>query len=130
MAPRSATWRANARSQAQAELQKLEHALLAECEDEPDYGTIASNVGVLYTVLDHLDERLIDKLDDALNADGSQRIVLQNEAREIIDEYVDYLNADELLRDIDDNGFLDLQVKATMTQQLGLISRNLKAIAA
>jgi len=118
------------RKQVQAELQKLEKTILAECEEEPDFKTIASNSKILYTVLDFLDERLIDKLDEALNADTPEkRTALHNEARDIIDEYVDYVAADELLHDIDDNGFLDIRIRDTVSSQLETISRNLKALA-
>jgi hypothetical protein len=119
------------RKQVQSELQKLEKEILAECEEEPDFETIASNSKILYTVLDFLDERLIDKLDEALNADTPEkRSALHTEARNIIDEYVDYVAGDELLHDIDDNGFLDIRIRDTVSSQLEAISRNLKALAA
>ena len=113
-----------------AELQRLEQTVLAECRDEPDYETIAGNARVLYTITDFLDERLIDKLDEALNAQGPQdRIARQNEAREIIDEYIAYMADDELLHDVDDNGFVDMQIQATVSEQLRTIAANLKALA-
>jgi len=119
------------RKQIQSELQKLEQTVLAECKNEPDFATISGNSKILYTILDFLDERLIDKLDEALNAkDPADRKARQNEAREIINEYVDYIAADELLHDIDDNGFIDIAIAATLNQQLGNIDRQLRAIAA
>ena len=119
------------RKKVQSELQRLEQTVLAECKDEPDYDAIAGNARILYTITDALDERLIDKLDEALNAQEPQaRIALQNEAREIIDEYIDYMASDELLHDVDDNGFVDMQIQATVSEQLRTISANLKALAA
>ncbi|MGH7040907.1 MAG: hypothetical protein ACREFY_02095 [Acetobacteraceae bacterium] len=119
------------RKQVQAELQKLEQTVLAECKDEPDFATISGNSKILYTILDFLDERLIDKLDEALNAsDPADVKARQNEAREVINEYVDYIAADELLHDIDDNGFVDIAIVSTLNSQLNNIDRQLRALAA
>ena len=119
------------RKQVQVELQKLEATILQETAEEPDAATIAANSKILYTILDFLDERLIDKLDDALNAKTPEdRSKLQTEARDIIDEYIDYMSSDELLHDIDDNGFVDMQIQATVSGQLNAIGSNLKALGA
>jgi hypothetical protein len=119
------------RKQVQEELHKLEATLLQETADEPDAATIAANSKILYTILDFLDERLIDKLDEALNAKTPEdRRKLQTEARDIIDEYIDYMNSDDLLHDIDDNGFVDMQIQATVFEQLNTIGSNLKALGA
>lgn len=119
------------RKQVQSELHKLEAEILKETADEPDAATIAKNSKILYRVLDFLDERLIDKLDEALNASTEEdRRKAETEARDIVDEYVDYMKTDKLLHDIDDNGFIDLQIQATVSEQLKAISDNLKALGA
>lgn len=119
------------RKQIHSELEKLERQVLNDTKDEPDAQSIAANSKILYTILDFLDERLIDKLDEALNAQNPEdRKSRQNEAREIINEYVDYIAADELLHDIDDNGFVDVAIAATLNRQLGEIDRQLRAVAA
>jgi hypothetical protein len=116
------------RKHVQAELQKLERSVLSECADEPDFDVISANSKILYTILNYLDERLIDKLDEALNAEpGPERIARQNEAREIIDEYKDYIRTDDLLSDIDDNGFVDIDILPTLTTQLDDMARQLRA---
>ncbi|KQP35420.1 hypothetical protein [Pseudorhodoferax sp. Leaf274] len=111
----------------QGELRKLESAILAESTEEEDYDAIQAGSKQLYEVLDVLDERLIDKLDEALNAEGDQRRALHGEAREIIDEYLDYVNSEPLMQDIDDSGFVDLQIRSTLTTRLQKMAADLGA---
>jgi hypothetical protein len=119
------------RKQVQVELKKLEDSVLSEAKGEPDFAQIAQNSKVLYTVLDHLDERLIDKLDDALSASTpEERTGFSQEAREIVDQYIDYVKSDELLRDIDDNGFVDMQIGSMLTERLTAMAAQLKTAAA
>ena len=119
------------RKQVQVELKKLEDSILAETRGEADSSQIAQNSKVLYTVLDHLDERLIDKLDEALSAGTPEaRTGFTQEAREIVDEYIDYVSSDELLRDIDDNGFVDIRIGAMLTQRLSAMAVQLKSAVA
>lgn len=111
----------------QGELRKLESAILAESTEEEDYDAIQNGSKQLYEVLDVLDERLIDKLDEALNADGDARRALHGEAREIIDDYLDYVNTDPLMQDIDDSGFVALQIRSTLTSRLQKMAAELGA---
>jgi len=124
MSPRAAftasrlLW-AQTRDKIRAELRRLEAEVLAECKDEPDFEDIKANSGVLYSLLDHLDERLIDKLDDALNArNAEERRKLNEEALEIVNEYLEFVRDSELLHDIDDNGFLAVPVKSLLDERL------------
>lgn len=112
----------------QAELRKLELAVQDQSRDEPDYETIAANTRVIYQVLDFLDERLIDKLDEALNATlEDERRARQDEAREIIDEYLDYIRTDELLQAVDDNGFIDVAIVSSLNACLTTVGKQLRA---
>jgi hypothetical protein len=80
---------AQTRDSVRKELSRLEAAVLDECKDEPDFADIKANSGVLYSLLDHLDERLIDKLDEALNAaTAADRRALNTQALDIVKEYV------------------------------------------
>ncbi|MBV8379399.1 MAG: hypothetical protein JO369_01365 [Paucibacter sp.] len=121
----------NTRKQVQAELRRVEQAVLAECKTEPDFATIARNIREIYSILEVLDERLIDKLDEAYSADGARRRDLQQEAREIVGEYLDYARSEELLRHIDDNGFVDVAIGAELDRSLKQIDARLReAVAA
>ena len=119
------------RKQVQADLRRLEVAVLEACKDEPDFEQISANSGVLYTLLDKLDERLIDKLDDALNAaDPVVRQGLHREASGIVDEYLDFVRTEPLIRDIDQSDFISMALGSTLTQQLGAMSQRLHEAAA
>jgi len=112
----------------QNELRKLELAVLDQCRDEPDYAVIAGNTQALYQVLEVLDERLIDKFDEALNATlEPDRRARQDEAREIVDEYMDYIRSDEFLHAIDDNGFVDVAIVSSLTACLTTVGKQLRS---
>ena len=114
------------RKKVQAELRKLEASILDVCKEEPDFDDIASGTRDLFEMLEVLDERLIDTLDEALNAeDPQERKALHAEAREIVDEYLEFVREDELLQDIDSNGFIDVAIHSTLTATLGVLSRRL-----
>jgi len=116
------------RKEVQTKLQTLEKALLAACANEPDFDQIAANTRMLYQVLDHLDERLIDKLDEALNAETPEaRKAFKSEARDIIGDYLMYVTTDGFLRDIDDNGFVEIALLDTLTQRLTAMNKALLA---
>ncbi|MDY0746206.1 hypothetical protein SNE35_16935 [Paucibacter sp. R3-3] len=107
------------RKAVQADLRKLEAEILARCKDESDFADIEVGAKTLYEMLDVLDERLIDKLDEALNAATPQaRQQLHLQAREIVDEYLEFVETDELVADIDANGFVDTAVRSTLTARL------------
>jgi hypothetical protein len=111
----------------QSELRKLESAILAQSAEESDFAQIRSGTAQLYEVLEVLDERLIDKLDEALNAEGEQRRALHGEARGIIAEYLDFVNSEPLMQDIDSSGFIDLQILPTLSAQLQRMDAELGA---
>lgn len=116
----------NTRKTVRAELQALEDEILLESEEEPDFADISAGTGTLFEMLDTLDERLIDKLDEALNSsDPAQRRVLHAQALGIVGGYRDFVRSDALLADIDDNGFLDLEVRATLDGALAAMAAQL-----
>jgi hypothetical protein len=116
------------RKKVQAELRKLETSILALSKEEPDFDQIAAGTKNLYLMLEVLDERLIDKLDAALvAADATARQALHEEAREIVGEYVDFLDSDDLMQDIDGNGFTAVAIQSTLSASLKLIGQRLAA---
>jgi hypothetical protein len=117
------------RKTVQAELKKLENQILAQCKDEPDLDVIAAGTRELYVMLEVLDERLIDVLDDALNAQTAEkRKAFHGQAREVVDEYLDFVNTEPLLKDIDrSNGFIDVTIRSTLTNNLNQMASQLNA---
>ncbi len=96
------------------------HNADASAEDEVDEAGLATHARKLYVLLEQLDERLIDKLDEALNAQGAARQALNQEAAAIIGQYQAFVNTDPLIAAIDDNGFIQTsirqEVQRTLTQ--------------
>lgn len=121
------------RRQVQAELQKLQRTLLAECKDEPDIAEITQNSGLVFSVLDELDRHdtgLIDVLDEALNAQTTEaRQGLQRQAAARIAAYRDYVQTDTLVRDVQDNGFEDVSIVGPVTERLTLMAAQLRSLA-
>ena len=110
------------------ELQGLEKAIVAACqavnddpddEDEIDMSELAAKTKELYNIMTKLDERLIDKLDEALNAAApAQRDQKQKEAAAIIKEYQTTVDSDPLVAAIDQSGFLNTTIKQRFTNVL------------
>lgn len=115
------------RKQVQTELRALEAAVLEECRDEDDFETLKKNTQVLYGVLDVLDERLIDTLDELLNAgEPADRDRLHQEARLIVEEYKVYVKTSDTLHVIADNGFVETDIMGALNTCLADLSKQLQ----
>lgn len=115
-----------ARNKVHAELQKLEAAILDVYRDYDVFDEVRNGVRRLDEILQAFDEALIDKLDEALNAeDAAVHAKLLNEAREIIRRYRHYLESDSLVRDIDANPFVPIAVESTMDKTLAVLEAKL-----
>jgi hypothetical protein len=115
------------RKQLGAQLGTLERSILdavrahnAEQESEEifDEGEVASGTQRLHALLDSLDERLIDKLDEALNAAGAERTRLQQQAAAIVREYQAFVDSDALIASIDGSGFAPTTIRADAQRTL------------
>jgi len=112
----------------QAELRKVEAAILDGCKDEPDFAIIAGNSKLIHMPLKVLDERLIDKLDELLVAPtAEERQALQAEAGKIVDEYASYVKTDKTLQMIADNGFVEVAIMSALNACLAVLTKQLKA---
>jgi hypothetical protein len=115
------------RKSVQDQLRELEQGVLAAVrahnrdearEDEFDEADVASSVKQVYAILDQLDERLIDKLDEALNANEQERDLRHAEAMGIVKEYLRFVAADPMLKEIDENGFTKTTIRASVVKTL------------
>jgi len=123
----------NLRKTVQAQLAELETSIVAgirahnedeAAEDEFEEGEVKTAVKTLHTVLGGHDQRLLDKLDEALNATSDeQRRGRHQEAAGIIKEYQAFVASDPTLAMIDENGFTKStirdQVAGTLTELAG-----------
>lgn len=122
------------RKTVQRQLQSLEQGLLdsirahnqaEDAEFRFDEAEVAQGVRRLYTVLDGLDERLIDTLDEALNASGEQRRALNARAGKLVAEYRGFVEADPLIAVIDNNGFVSTSIRSEAQRVLADLARQL-----
>ncbi|MBI4696820.1 MAG: hypothetical protein HY749_22675 [Gammaproteobacteria bacterium] len=111
-----------ARNKVHAELQKLEASILEVYRDDDVFGEVRSGVRRLDGILEALDEELIDKLDEALNAvDAAAHARSIGEARAIIQRYRRFLETDPLVKAVDTNPFVAVAVESTMNKTLAVL---------
>jgi hypothetical protein len=114
------------RSKLKAEVKKLEDDIRARCTEDPDVGNDGVDLSPLSVVLERLDSRLMDKLDEALNAeDPAGRQKAHSEAKTIVADYMAFVNGNELMADIDDSGFVPVTVRETALNALTLLASKL-----
>jgi hypothetical protein len=123
------------RKKVHAELLRLEKAIMDQCvafNNTPgaavtvDLADLKAKSQKLYTILETLDERLIDTLDEALNAPTKEMRQEKNAAAvAILKEYQGFVNSDPFLGVIDDNGFAATSVKQTFVTVLADLSSKL-----
>jgi hypothetical protein len=110
----------------QAEIKKLEDSILSSAASDEEVGADGVDLSSLNNILDRLDTRLIDKLDEALNAeDPAQRQQYNLQAKSIIGEYMAFVNSNALMADIDESGFTPVAVRKTAVEALTNLSSNL-----
>ena len=120
---------AKTRDGLKTELEKLEQAILAGSKDQDEFDPddVAAGVKNIFFVLEELDAPLLDKLDEALNApDADRRARLQRQAKRIVAEYLDFINADPMMAVIDDhNGFAAVSVRKSSVNVLTALAGKL-----
>jgi hypothetical protein len=114
-----------AKKKVYAELQKLEQALLDEYADDPDLPEMRQKVRKLDEVLGGLDDRLQDKLDEALNANGSALPALHRQAVAVIEDYEAYVENDAFIDALEDNPLMPLSVRKTLATTLAVLGKQL-----
>ncbi|MFC7556293.1 hypothetical protein ACFQU7_34775 [Pseudoroseomonas wenyumeiae] len=116
-----------ARDAAAADLQALEQAILQDFAGEPEYEDLVRRVRKLDEVMATLGTALRDKLDEATNAAGPERLVRQGEAGEIVARHRSYVDGDPFLTAIDDNPFKTVEVQARLSVALASLATALAA---
>lgn len=115
-----------ARKAVQEQLRKLEDTIVSELKDEPDLPNLNRDIRQLDKVLVTLDESLVDKLDDALNAKTPQdRQRLHQEASALMDRYRDYVSNDALVGELETNPFVPVAIRATVLRTLDAMQKTL-----
>lgn len=111
-------WNA-ARRYASEQITALQQVILKETRGEPDFKSIEASVGSLDDLLESLDDSLGQKLGELREtADPARKAVLSSEAVAIVERFQAFVAEDSLMNDIDDNGFMPLDIKAKITAAL------------
>jgi len=114
------------RKQVAAELQRLEKAILQAYAGTSSLGAVQTATRSLDEVLTILDERLADKLDEGLNAaDPAARQAIHRQAAEIIGRYQRFIRTSPLMRQVDDNPFVAVNVQERLSTTLDDLERQL-----
>jgi hypothetical protein len=101
------------------QIKALQSAILKQTAGEPDFAEIRDNLGNLEEILEVLDDRLTLKLNEMrASTDTAAKRQLSAEARVIVAQYQAYVEEDELMNDIDQNGFIPLDIKPKVTATL------------
>ncbi len=114
-----------ARKKVESDIETLRQRIVDTFKDDP----IAPQLETSYKtkvapVLATLDERLADKLDEATNAtDAAKRTTLVGEAKAIMQEYAQYLTSESLIKDLDENPFVPLSIRATVGGTISTLSK-------
>lgn len=115
-----------ARKKLAEDLQLLQAAILEHYRKQPEYADLATRVRRFDAVLGTLDDKLADKLDEALNAaDPQQRSALHEQARAILDGYAKYVRDEPLLVALDDNPFVPLSTHKALLKTLQVLDNSL-----
>ncbi len=107
------------RSHVGQQIAKLQQAILAQIPDDPDFEEVKANLGNLEELLEWLDDSLSGKLNELRGtSDPERKAAISAEARAIVEGYQKRVAIDELINEIDDNGFVALDIKPRVTAAL------------
>jgi hypothetical protein len=114
-----------ARKKVESDIETLRQRIIETFKDD----AIAPQLDTSYKtkvapVLATLDESLADTLDDATNAtDPAKRAELVKAAKDIMQKYAQYLTSEPLIKDLDENPFLPLSIRATVGGTISTLSK-------
>jgi hypothetical protein len=118
------------RASVAAQVARIQAAILADTANDDDYDEIVGNIGALDEVLDVLDDRLTEKLNEIrAAADETQKNVISDQARKVADEFAGVIETDELIGDIDNNGFVASDIKLRLRQAITVVRASISGEA-
>ncbi|MBL8800008.1 MAG: hypothetical protein JNM56_39360 [Planctomycetia bacterium] len=115
-----------ARKHAHEQIARLKTAIREVYAEEPNFENVVASLGALDDVLARLDERFIDKLDEALNeAEEEGRQQRLTEARTCLGDYRKFLTDDPLVQALDANPFVPLTLQQRLLETIELLDAKL-----
>jgi hypothetical protein len=119
-----------ARQNLHAQLQTVSAAVKKECEnpDEYDVANVLEGCKKLDVILERLDTRLIDVLDQALTAkDIGVRVGFEKQAVGLINEYLKTVTTDPTVKAVDESGLIAVPIQQSMSKLLSEMAGRLSA---
>lgn len=102
-----------------AQLKTLEAEIIRFFKDEPRVQNVANSARKVYLTLASVDTKLVDCLDDALNASTPEdRLKHQEAAVALIDGYLKQVNSNPVIAIIDDNPIYPVSVQSSLLKVL------------
>jgi hypothetical protein len=107
------------RSYVGQQVTRLQQEIIAQTRDEEEADEISANVVILEDLLDLLDDSLSEKLSELrAAAEPAAKAALSEQAKEIVISFQNKVAEDKLMNRIDHNGFVELDIKPTVTATL------------
>lgn len=107
------------RSYVGQQVTRLQQEILAQTQDEEDFDEISANVGILEDLLDLLDDSLGEKLSELRAAtEPAAKAALSQQAKDIVISFQNKAAENKLIKRIDDNGFVELDIQPTVKATL------------
>lgn len=115
-----------ARTQVSAEVGKLRDALAVSYAGQPFAAEIETKFqATVAPVLASFDDKLLVVLDRMEGADAQGRTALMGEARGLLKTYLSYAMSEKLIDDLDNNPFVPLSIRSTVTSTLSKLAKAL-----
>ena len=119
------TWN-NTRSYVGQQVKRLQATILEATSTQPNFAEIKSNITNLEAVLEGLDDSLGVKLGQLReNFETEAKDKISQEARGIVAKMQKFAAEDKLMNDIDNNGFVTLDIKARVTASLDEVMKTI-----
>lgn len=104
----------------------LQDTILEATSNQPNFAEIKSNITNLEAVLEGLDDDLLVKLGQLReNFETEAKEKISQEARGIVAKMQKFAAEDQLMNDIDKNGFVPLDIKARVTASLDEVMKTI-----
>jgi hypothetical protein len=114
-----------ARKKLESDIDTLRQSIASTFKDDPNLPQLETSYRTrVAPVLAELDASLADKLDEAMNAtDAKQRADLVGEAKKILDRYQKFITSEPLIKDLDENPFVPLSIRATVGGTIATLAK-------
>lgn len=112
------------RKKMEVDLDKLRQSILTTFKDDPNVAALDTSYRTKVAgVLAALDNSLADKLNEVATSGASERAQLAAEAKQIMARYAKFLAGEPLLKDLDENPFAPLTIRATVGNTIAALSK-------